>query len=324
VPSDLTAVITAAWAASWGPTSCAERADRAKLQGESKIGGVVAGAQIVVSAISDDAALLDIVFKAGGLKETLNASQIFVEISTVSPDASRRVAEAMSAIGVGYVRSPVSGSTVMAAQGGLTAVISGPAGALERLNDFYAAFTRKTFVVGQAEEARYLKLVLNSLVGGTSALLAEALAMGRKGGLGNAEMMDVICQSAVASPLLQYKRDTVVNGAYDPAFAVKQIMKDLDIIAEVSRQDHCPMPLVAQVRQQYEAAFVNGCGGSRFLRARSGNRAYRGPVKRQDLMNQRQAVAKPSFGLVGRSKEGARIWEARRSQLLAQGRMAPL
>jgi 3-hydroxyisobutyrate dehydrogenase-like beta-hydroxyacid dehydrogenase len=93
------------------------RAARANLQGESKIGGVVAGAQIVVSAISDDAALLDIVFEAGGLEETLNASQIFVEISTVSPNVSRRVAEAMSAIGVDYVRSPVSGSTTMAAHG---------------------------------------------------------------------------------------------------------------------------------------------------------------------------------------------------------------
>src|SRR6185312_5299201 len=109
----------------------------------------------------------------------LNASQTFVEISTVSPDASRRVADAMSANGVDYIRSPVSGSTALAAQGGLTAIISGPARALERLNDFYRAFTRKTVVVGHAEEARYLKLVLNSLVGGTSALLAEALAMGR-------------------------------------------------------------------------------------------------------------------------------------------------
>jgi 3-hydroxyisobutyrate dehydrogenase-like beta-hydroxyacid dehydrogenase len=242
-----------------------ERAARANLQCDSAIRGVVDGAQIVVSAVSDDAALLDIVFKAGGLKETLNASQIFVEISTVSPDVSRRVADTMSAIGVDYIRSPVSGSTAMAAQGGLTAVISGPAGALERLNDFYRAFTRKTFVVGQAEEARYLKLVLNSLVGATSALLAEALAMGRKGGLGNAEMMDVICQSAVASPLLQYKRDTIVHSAYEPAFTVKQIMKDLDIIADVSRQDHCPMPLVAQIRQQYEAAFANGCGDLDFF-----------------------------------------------------------
>jgi 3-hydroxyisobutyrate dehydrogenase-like beta-hydroxyacid dehydrogenase len=127
-------------------------------------------------------------------------------------------------------------------------------------------FTRKTFRRRQGgEEARYLKLVLNSLVRGTSALLAEALAMGRKGGLGNVAMMDVICESAVASPLLQYKRDMVVDGSYAPAFAVNQIMKDLDIISEVSRQDHCPMPLAAQVRQQYEAAFVNGCGDHDFF-----------------------------------------------------------
>ena len=242
-----------------------ERAGHAGLRSEGALRSVVDGAQFVVSAISDDAALLDVVFKAGGLKETLNTTQTFVEISTVSPDASRRVAETMAAIGVDYVRSPISGSTALAAEGHLTAVLSGPPKAIELLTDFYQAFTRKTFVAGEAEEARYLKLVLNTLVGGTSALLAEALAMGRKGGLGAAVMMDVIGQSAVASPLLQYKRDTVVNGAYSPAFTIRQIMKDFDIIADVSRQDHCPMPLVAQIRQQYEAAFANGCGDLDFF-----------------------------------------------------------
>lgn len=155
-----------------------ERAARANLQSESRIGGVVTSADIVVSAISDGAALLDIVFKAGGLKERMDASQIFVEISAVSPDASRRVAEAMSAIGVGYIRAPVSGSTVLAAQGALTAIISGPAGALTSLKDFYAAFTRTAFVVGEAEEARYLKLVLNSMVGGTTRVAGGSLGHG--------------------------------------------------------------------------------------------------------------------------------------------------
>ena len=242
-----------------------DRAARAGLESEFDIRGVVEGADIVVSAISDDAALLDIVNSAGGLKQTLNARQTFVETSTVSPEASKRVAEAMSAIGVAYVRSPVSGSTALAAQGNLTAVLSGPPAAIERLTAFYEAFTRKTFVVGDGEEARYVKLVLNTLVGGMSALLAEALAMGRKGGLDFAVMMDVIGQSAVASPLLQYKRDTVVSGTYAPAFTVQQIMKDFDIIADVSRRDHCPMPLVAQIRQQYEAAFANGCGDLDFF-----------------------------------------------------------
>ena len=242
-----------------------DRAASANLHADSSIRGVVDGAQIVASAITDDAALTDIVFQAGGLTETLSRAQIFVETSTVSPDVSRRVSAAMSSIGVDYVRSPVSGSTALASQGTLTAVLSGPPKAIERLSGFYQAFTRKTFVVGEAEESRYLKLVLNTLVGGTSALVAEALAMGRKGGLGTAAMMDVISQSAVASPLLEYKRDMVLKEAYAPAFTVKQMMKDFDIIAGVSRQDHCPMPLVAQIRQQYEAAFTNGCGDLDFF-----------------------------------------------------------
>ena len=242
-----------------------ERAAQAGIRSDATLRSVAEGAQIVASAISDDAALLDIVFRAGGLRETLNATQTFVETSTVSPGASRRVAETMAAIGVDYVRSPVSGSTTLAAQGNLTAVLSGPLKAMERLAGFYEAFTRKTFLVGEGDEARYLKLVLNTLVGGTSALLAEALAMGRKGGLGAAVMMDVIGQSTVASPLLQYKRDTVVNGTYAPAFTVRQIMKDFDIIADVSRRDHSPMPLVAQIRQQYEAAFASGCGDLDFF-----------------------------------------------------------
>jgi 3-hydroxyisobutyrate dehydrogenase-like beta-hydroxyacid dehydrogenase len=243
----------------------AGRAASAGLRSSSGIGGVVHGADIVASAVSDDAALLDIVFRAGGLKETLDPRQTFVDISTVSPEASRRVAEALTAIGVDYVRSPVSGSTTLASQGTLSAVLSGPPRAIERLTRFHDAFTRKTFIVGEAEEARYLKLALNVLIGGTSALLAEALAMGRKGGLGAALMMDVIGQSAVASPLLQYKRDTVANQAYTPAFTVRQMMKDFDLIAEVSRGDHCPMPLVAQIRQQYEAAFTAGCGDLDFF-----------------------------------------------------------
>jgi 3-hydroxyisobutyrate dehydrogenase-like beta-hydroxyacid dehydrogenase len=242
-----------------------ERAVRAGLRATPDIAGVAEGADIVASAVSDDAALLDIVMRPGGLRGTMTPGQTFVETSTVSPEVSACVSEALNAIGVDTVRSPVSGSTALAAQGTLTAVLSGPPKAIERVASFHKAFTRKTFAVGEAEEARYLKLVLNTLVGGMSALLSEALAMGGRGGLGAAAMMDVIGESAVGSPLLAYKRETVAKGNYEPAFAVRQMMKDLDIIADVSRRDHCPMPLVALIRQQYEAAFANGCGDLDFF-----------------------------------------------------------
>ena len=135
----------------------------------------------------------------------------------------------------------------------------------------------------------------------------------------------MICQSAagLAAAAIQARHGRERRLRH-PAFAVKQIMKDLDIIGEVSRQYHCPMPLVAPVRQQYEAAFANGCGDLDFSVLTREARAYRGPVKPQDLMTQRQRRRHRAFRRTcRRNKEGARIWEARRSQLLAQGRMAP-
>lgn len=131
----------------------------------------VAGAAVVASAIPDDKALRDIALADGGLRDCLSREQIFVETSTVSPEASAQIAEALLPIGCAYLRSPVSGSTVTAGQGALTALVSGPADAFGALAGFFAPFSKKAFLVGAGEEARYLKLSINAMLGATSALL---------------------------------------------------------------------------------------------------------------------------------------------------------
>ena len=190
---------------------------------------------------------------------------VLVEMSTVSPAASRRAAEALAARGVDYVRAPVSGSTALAANGTLSVMASGPRSAYDRVEPLLAAFSAKRFYLGEAEQARYLKLVVNSLVGATSSLLAEALALGLKGDLSLTDMLDVIGQSAVASPLLGYKKDMVVKGDYAPAFTVEQMIKDLDLIMDTARADHVPMSMAALVRQGYEQAYVDGNGQRDFF-----------------------------------------------------------
>ncbi len=223
------------------------------------------GCKFVASAISDDSALVDIVLGAGGLREVLLDSQIYVDISTVSPEASLRVAEALKPTGCAYLRAPVSGSTATAAQGALTAMVSGPASAFAAATDLFAAFTRKTFHVGGAEEARILKLAINAMVGATSALLAESLALARSGGLGDETVMSVVAESAVASPLLQYKRGMVVSGEYPAAFSVSQILKDFGLITRAAEAASCPMPLIASIREQYRAAELRGLGDRDFF-----------------------------------------------------------
>ena len=222
-------------------------------------------AAVVFSMIPNDRVLDELVVGAGGLAALMGPGSVLVEMSTVSPAASRRAGEALGARGIGYVRAPVSGSTAMAASGSLSVMASGDRRAYDRVEPLLAALSAKRFYLGDAEQARYLKLVVNSLVGATSSLLGEALALGLKGDLSLHDMLDVIGQSAVASPLIGYKTDMVARGDYAPAFTVEQMIKDFDLIMDTARADHVPMSMAALVRQRYEQAYVDGDGQRDFF-----------------------------------------------------------
>lgn len=226
---------------------------------------LAAAADTIVLTIPNDAVLDRIVFGSDGLLGALREGQLLIEMSTVSPAISARVAEALAARGVAYLRAPVSGSTATAASGDLTVLASGPQEAFERAAPIFDCFAAKQFLVGAAEEARYLKLVLNALVGATAALLGEALVLGEKGGLSVETMLEVVTQSAVASPLIGYKRAMLTSRDFSPAFAVAQMMKDYDLILETARTDHVPVALISAIRQQYETAYASGLGDRDFF-----------------------------------------------------------
>ena len=229
------------------------------------IGALAREARVVFSMIPNDGVLAALVAGEDGLAGLMAPGSVLVEMSTVSPAASRRAAEALAARTIDYLRAPVSGSTALAAAGTLSIMASGPRAAYDRVAPLLDALAAKRFYLGEAEQARYLKLVVNSLVGATSSLLAEALALGAKGDLSVADMLEVIGQSAVASPLIGYKTAMLKSGDYAPAFTVEQMIKDFDLIMDTARADHVPMSLAALVRQRYERAYVEGDGQRDFF-----------------------------------------------------------
>lgn len=226
---------------------------------------LVETSDVVMLTIPNDAILRSLILAPGTLADLLRPGQIVVEMSTVSPELSAEVADALSRAGVAYLRAPVSGSTVTASSGMLSVMVSGPEDAYRKVEPILASFSAKQFYLGDGEEARYLKLVLNALVGATAALLGEALTLGLKGNLSVETMLNVICESAVASPLIAYKRDLLVNRNFDPAFSVSQMMKDFDLILGAAKSDHVPMYLASVIRQQYEAAFADGLAEKDFF-----------------------------------------------------------
>lgn len=239
--------------------------EKARSEGfeSSRTLAALASTDMIISAISDDRALAAIMDT--DLLGTLRPGRIFMDISTVSPAASSDAAEKLGAAGQHYLRVPVSGSTVHAANGQLTAMASGPAAAFDAARPVLAHFTARQFYLGEAEQARYLKLAINSILAANAAIVAEALAIGEAGGLRRADMLEVMTQSAIATPLLGYKRDALIKGDYPPAFTVSQIMKDLDLVLGAARADHVPVAINAAVRQRFEQAYVDGNGESDFF-----------------------------------------------------------
>jgi len=242
----------------------AKELEAAGLKSAPSVASLARGADIVFASITDDKALQEVVMSSG-LADHLPAGGSFIDISTVSPAMSASVAAILDSAGIAYLRSPVSGSTIMAEAGTLTAMVSGPRPAFEALTPIFTAFTKKAFYVGEREQARFLKLAINSMVAATPALLGEALAFGLKGGLTLASMMEVFTQSVVASPLMAYKKDMIVSGDYKPAATLNMLAKDGSLLLEAGKEAGAALPLSEAIRSTYEASASRGLGEQDFF-----------------------------------------------------------
>jgi len=221
----------------------------------------VAGqADIVISMIPDDPALATVAAGPQGIFQTAKPGMIYIDMSTVSPAISARIGQIAEEKGVRFLRSTVSGSTESAISASLTILVSGPEDAFVRCRPIFEKLGQKVFHVGPEEQARTLKLVVNMMVGITSAMTAEALIFGKRGGLDWEQMVDIINNSVVASPLVGFKAQMLKKREFAPAFTASQMTKDFDLALDTGRKLDIPMPLTAMVRQLYGAMKATGKG----------------------------------------------------------------
>lgn len=230
---------------------------------ESTVPALIRGADVVFTCVSDDAALAEVVLNEA-FAAALPRAAVVVDMSTVSPSISAAIAARLPAQNA-YLRAPVSGSTAMAEAGTLTALVSGPKPAFEAMTPVFAAFTKQIFHLGEAEEARILKLAINSMVAATAVLLGEAMAFGQKGGLSRQAMLDVITQSAVASPLIGYKKNMIVSGDYTPAATLNMLLKDVDLFLSAADAMGLSLPMSDLVKRSYRSAAEKGLGDKDFF-----------------------------------------------------------
>ena len=139
---------------------------------------------------------------------------ILIETTTVSAEISAELGEAAERRGIDYLRAPVSGNASIAHTGALTCFVSGSKGGVRTgAGRCLASFTRAQTYLGEAEQARYAKLAVNLMIAVSAGMMAESLALARKGGIAWQDMLQVLDDSAVASPMVKYKTPPLATSA---------------------------------------------------------------------------------------------------------------
>jgi 3-hydroxyisobutyrate dehydrogenase-like beta-hydroxyacid dehydrogenase len=190
---------------------------------------------------------------------------LLVDMSTVSPAASARVAALTEEASLLYLRAPVSGNPSVVQAGNLTFIVSGPREALERAEPTLLAIGRSIHEVGEAEQARVVKLAINLVIGGLAELMAEALVLSEASGVSRAALLETMGDSAAGAPFVKYTTEPLLRDDYSATFTTRLMEKDVDLVLEEAASAGVPLPLAAELKRRIRAAVAAGYGDDDFM-----------------------------------------------------------
>ena len=211
---------------------------------------------VAVLMLADDRAVASVLAGPEGLLIEGRAGRTVIDMSTISPSGSAELAAKADAVGIAFLRAPVTGNPSVVEAGNLGIIVSGPREKFEELQPMLRDIGPNHFYVGPAEQARVVKLALNLVLGGTAQLLAEALVMAERHEIDRAELLKVMGDSAIGSPFVKYKTPALVADDYTSTFTARNLYKDLALALDCANERGVPLPVTALVQQ-----LVQGCVG---------------------------------------------------------------
>lgn len=219
---------------------------------------VGAVSDVLITMVSDDAALEDILFGAGGVAAAMRRGTVVVDMSTTSPQCMERVAARLADHDIHLVDSPVFGSTEPALSGDLWAVVGALPDDLARVRPQLDAMCGSIFEMGPIGTGSLMKVSGNLVVTGMIALLAESLTLGGRGGLEPSAMLEVLDAIDFTSPLWKAKGSLVVAEDYAPRFPLRHALKDIRLARAVGAASGLDLRVVVGVEADYASAASAG------------------------------------------------------------------
>jgi 3-hydroxyisobutyrate dehydrogenase-like beta-hydroxyacid dehydrogenase len=203
---------------------------------------VAASTDVVLSMVTDDDALEAITSGPDGLLAGLGAGQVYVDMSTVSPQASRRLAERVGALGARMLDAPVSGSIPQAESGTLAIMVGGEPDAFAAVEPLLRELGRTVTHVGPNGQGLVLKLAINISLAVQTLAFSEGLLLAERAGVDPDVAAEVMSTSSIGSPMLKARTPLLLHLPDHAWFDVELMQKDIRLARQTAADLHIPLP----------------------------------------------------------------------------------
>lgn len=229
-----------------GCTACASAAEAA------------AQADVTFIMVSDTQDVEQVLFTAGGVAQGAKPGSVVVDMSTISPPATRRFADDLKARGVDMLDAPVSGGDVGAINATLSIMAGGKPEVFERVKPLFEAMGKNIVLVGGHGAGQVAKACNQIVVAVTIEAVAEALTFARKNGVDAGKVRDALMGGFAGSRILEVHGKRMLDNNYQPGFKTKLHQKDLNIVMQTAKELGLALPAAALVMQHMNALMGTG------------------------------------------------------------------
>jgi len=227
--------------------------DRGMKWGETPR-AVSAAADITLSMVTNTEALKTVAEGPDGFLAGFSAGKVLIDMSTVSPAASRAMASKVREKGADLVDAPVSGSVITLQEGKLSVMVAGRRETFDRVKPLLQDIGPKVTYVGENGLALSMKIAINLSLAVQMLAFSEGVLMAEKSGIARETAVDVLTHSVIGSPMVQYRGPFVLKMPEEAWFNVNMMQKDMLLALEMGRQLDVPLPTTAVTNEFLTAA----------------------------------------------------------------------
>ena len=223
---------------------------------------VASASDYTFAMVTNAAAIQAISEGPDGLLAGLSAGKTFIDMSTVSPTVSRTLAAKVRALGADMVDSPVSGSVITLQEGKLSVMVGGKKETFDKIKPLLLDIGPKVTHVGDNGLALSMKIAVNLSLAVQMLAFSEGVLLAEKSGIARDTAVDVLVNSAIASPMIKYRGPFVLQQPEEAWFDVNMMQKDMVLAMELGRQLDVPLPTTAVSNEFLTAA--RGMGWTKY------------------------------------------------------------